>query len=542
MRLKEVVTTSARGLNSIIPCPRRVESLPGRYALDARSQVVVGRGLEVAGARLAALISNALGWEVGAKRSAAPGRPSISLLLEPALNQSLGDEGYRLSIRPALIQMRAAAPAGALYAVQSLRQLLPPWAEQGPRAGEREWAIPCGEIEDAPRFTWRGLMLDEGRHFHGKETVKLLLELMSLHKLNVFHWHLTDDQGWRIQIHRFPELTRIGSIRKGTMASPRGKPSAASHSGFYTQEDIRDIVSCAAERSITVVPEINLPGHARSALAACPSLGCTRGPYEVWDRIGIQPEIMCAGREHTFDFLENVFEEVIDVFPGHWIHIGGDEAPKKRWKECADCCARMDSLGLADPDALQTWMTNRVAAFLRLHDRGAMVWNDSLSPGLDPEIRIQYWLRRRKELITAIRRGREVVASSFWDCYLDHSYALTPLSRAYAYEPVFPGVEDGIESRVLGIEAPVWTEMIPDRPRLWYQVFPRLCAFAETGWTPREGKDFSSFSARLPGLLERIRFLGASHAPLDMVESRAVRRLFGLLSIYQQQKGIADAR
>ncbi len=233
------------GAHSIIPCPRRMEPLPGAFVIDARVGLVVGPGLDAAGARLSALISNAAGRRPPKTRPGASDAPSISLALDPSLRGSVGEEGYRLSITPQRVEMRAAAPAGALYAVQSLRQLLPPWGERGLREGA--CFIPCGEIEDAPRFPWRGLMLDEGRHFQGKETVKLLLELMSLHKLNTFHWHLTEDQGWRIQIRRFPELTRIGSIRKGTMKSPRGEPDGIPHSGFYSQEDIREIVAFANE-------------------------------------------------------------------------------------------------------------------------------------------------------------------------------------------------------------------------------------------------------------------------------------------------------
>jgi hexosaminidase len=530
---------SAAGVFSIIPRPRHEELRPGRFTLDAHARLFVDRGLEIAGARLAALIANTLGRPASAVASPQSAGSSIALLLDPTARDSLGGEGYRLSIQPGRIEMRAATQAGALYAVQSLRQLLPVEIENGPRAEPGAGAIPCGEIEDTPRFPWRGFMLDEGRHFHGRETVKLLLELMSLHKLNVFHWHLTEDQGWRIEIRRFPELTQIGATKKGTMRSPRGMPDSIALAGFYSQDAIRDIVAYAAERSITIVPEIDFPGHARSALAACPWLGCTRGPYEVWDQIGIQPDIMCAGRETTFEFLEKVLEEVNALFPGHWIHVGGDEAPKKRWKECPDCRARMGMLGLTEPDELQTWMTNRVAALLRSRGRGAIAWNDSLGPALDPGVRIQYWLRHRKGLVAEVRRGREMVASSFWDTYLDHGYALTPLSRAYAYEPVFPELDEGIESRVLGIEAPAWTEMIPDRARLWYQVFPRLCAYAETGWTPREVRNYAFFRTRLPGLLARIRALGASHAPLDVVEPGAFRRAFGVLSIYQEQSGVA---
>lgn len=457
--------------------------------------------------------------------------------VDPSLHADLGDEGYRLSVSPGGVVIRASTAAGAFYAGQTLRQLLPPRSEH--EGGEVEHSIPCVEIEDGPRFTWRGCMLDEGRSFHGTETVKLLLDLMALHKLNVFHWHLTEDQGWRIEIRAYPRLTTVGALRGGSMRAPRSRPDNLPYSGFYTQEEIREIVSYASERFITIVPEIDFPGHARAALAAYPALGCTRGPYDVWDHVGIQPEIMCAGREGTFAFLQSVLEEVMAMFPGPWIHLGGDEAPKQRWNVCADCRARMASVGAADANGLQTWMTNRVASFLKSRGRSTIVWNDSLGPDLDPDIAIQHWLHGHGALRASVTNGRRMVASSFWRCYLDHGYALTPLSRAYDFEPVWRGLEAQSASRVLGIEAPIWTEMIPDRARLWYQVFPRLCAYAETGWSRKDGRDFAFFLRRLPAMLERMRLLGAGHAPMVEVESRPLKRLFGILSIYQEQQGVA---
>jgi hexosaminidase len=426
--------------------------------------------------------------------------------------------------------MRAAAPAGILYAIQTFRQIIP---------ADSLTPLPCLDIEDWPHFPWRGFMLDEGRHFHGKDTVKLLLDLMLLQKLNVFHWHLSEDQGWRPEIRRYPDLTRIGSKRKGTMRASGVRPDGVPYEGSYSQEDIREIVAYAAARGITVVPEIDLPGHALSALASYPWLGCTGGPYEVWDRIGIQPEIMCAGKETTFEFLQGMLEEIIELFPGPWIHIGGDEAPKERWQQCPDCAARMRTLGLQDPSGLQTWMTNRVAAFLRSRGKGTITWNDSLAPDLDPEVRIQYWFRHRERLIDSIRHGRSVIGSHFWDCYLDHGYALTPLQRAYAYEPVLRELDAAAAESIVGIEAPLWTEMVPDCARLWYQTFPRLCAYAETGWTPAGSKDWKSFLGRLPGFLTLIRSMGGSHAPLREALSGPLRRLFGSVTLRTEQTGRA---
>jgi hexosaminidase len=519
----------------ITPKPRSIARGPGRFELRGDVAVTHDPGLAVAGARLARAVAAALGLPGVPARAPAAGHGDIAMTLDAALEAPLGAEGYQLSVSPQGVQVRASSAAGALHAVQTLRQLLPAGAEPG------AIHLPCVEIEDAPRFSWRGFMLDEGRYFHGKATVKTLLDLMELHKLNVFHWHLTEDQGWRIEMRRHPELTRIGSARKGSTKSLRGRPDGVPHAGFYTQADIREIVAYAAERAITVVPEVDFPGHARSALAACPWLGCTRGPYEVWDRVGIQPEIMCAGRESTFELLQDVLEEMMELFPAPWVHIGGDEAVKTRWKECPDCRKRMASLGIEEPNALQTWMTNRMAGFLRSHGRETIVWNDSLGPDLDPQIVVQYWLRKRKDVVAEVKRGRRVICSSFANTYLDHGYAFTPLSRAYRYEPVFADLDEASASRVLGIEAPLWTEMVPDLQRMWYQTFPRLCAYAETGWTEKGLKDFDDFRSRLPSLLAHVSALGAGCAPLSAVEPGALRRFFGPLSIFQEQKGVVRA-
>ncbi|MGO9412050.1 MAG: GNAT family N-acetyltransferase [Spirochaetia bacterium] len=534
--------------HSIIPQPRALELTPGFFVLHGSGSMGSGSmGSAPAGGafilREARLAGVARHLEHIVKT--ATGRPAlsgealkaevspISLKLDPLLRSALGNEGYRLSVRPDRVEMRAAEPAGIFYAIQTFRQLL---------RGEGELCgAPCVEIEDAPRFSWRGFMLDEGRFFQGEETVTRLLDLMALEKLNVFHWHLTEDQGWRVEIKRYPELTRIGSVRAGSMSYPRGKPDNVPHSGFYTQEEIRRIVSYASERFITIVPEVELPGHALSALASYPWLGCTGGPYSVWDHIGIQPELLCAGKETTFEFLQGVLEELAELFPGPWFHFGGDEAPKERWKECPACNARLKSLGLDDFSGLQTWMLNRMAAFLRTKGKGTVAWNDALGPRLDPGVRLQFWRGHEDELMASMRKGREVIGSSYWDCYLDHAHSLTPLDRAYRYDPVLPGLDEESAKRTVGLEAPLWTEMVPTPQRLWYQVFPRLCACAETGWSPASRKDWSSFRKRLPGFLRHVRSLGAGHAPLHEANPGRMKRMFGLSSLTKKQTGVAPS-
>jgi hexosaminidase len=404
-----------------------------------------------------------------------------------------------------------------------------------------DWRIPCLVIEDWPRFRWRGFMFDEGRHFHGKQTVRQLLDLMALHKLNVFHWHLTEDQGWRIEIKKYPRLTEVGARRAGTNKTILGKRhDGIPHGGFYTQEEIREIVAYAAERHITVVPEIEIPGHSLAALAAYPELSCTGGPFEVATHFGIFPDIYCAGKESTFTFLQDVLDEMMQLFPSPYIHIGGDEAPKKRWIACPDCQRRIREQGLEDEHALQVYITNRIGKYLESKGRRLMGWNQILEPGLSKDAVVQYWFGDQKKLVEAIKiERRKVVMSTYLDTYLDHSYSLMPLSRAYRYDPVPPGFSAEDEACILGLEFPLWTEWVPTRARLDYQAFPRLTAMAETGWTPKEQKDYTDFRKRLEGFLERLDRLGIGYAPLKDVEPGWLAKKFGIFTIAQPQRKVA---
>jgi hexosaminidase len=320
--------------------------------------------------------------------------------------------------------VEASTPMGILYSIQSLRQLLPVETEKH-RLVQTDRRIAYLAITDQPRFSWRGFMLDEGRHFQGKETVLLTLDLMALQKLNIMHWHLTDDQGWRIEIKAYPRLTEIGSYRPGTSQSMLGpKHNAIPHHGFYIQNEVREIVAYAAERHITIVPEIEIPGHSTAALASYPELSCTGGPFEVATHFGIFPDIYCAGKAATFTFLQNVLTEVLDLFPSPYIHIGGDEAPKKHWKDCPDCQNRIREVGLKDGHTLQIWFTNRIATYLDSQGRRAVGWNEILQDGLSINILVQYWIRNRRKLIEAIQIGkRAAIMSSYIDTYLDHATA-----------------------------------------------------------------------------------------------------------------------
>jgi hexosaminidase len=382
---------------------------------------------------------------------------------------------------------------------------------------------------------------DVCRHFFDKNQVKRYIDLLALHKLNVLHWHLTEDQGWRIEIKKYPHLTEVGAWRTGTATGfGRKQHNGIPHGGFYTQDDIREIIAFAAARHITIVPEIEIPGHSLAALAAYPELSCTGGPFEVATRFGIFPDIYCAGKEATFQFLQDVLDEVLVLFPSPVIHIGGDEAPKKRWKNCPDCQRRIHDEGLKDEHALQVYVTNRIATYLESKGRRLMGWNQILEPGLAQDAIVHFWLGDRKRLVSAIKESRrQVVMSTYLDTYLDHAYSLMPLSRAYRYDPILPGLNAEEENCILGLEFPLWTEWVPTRARLDYQTYPRLTAMAETAWTPKEQKDITSFNCRLAAFLERLDRIGIRYAPLREVEPSWLSKRLGMFSIAQPQRKMA---
>jgi hexosaminidase len=516
----------------IIPRPAEIEPGTDQFVLTTETVIVVDESNRWNAAYLQDLLSPPTGFPLPIQLDE-PRRTNAIRLLSGDDHAGLGREGYRLVVSPTEVTIEAPQAAGVFYGIQTLRQLLPVEVERRAFVASMDWQIKCVTIHDWPRFEWRGYMLDEGRHFHGKQTVLRALDLMALQKLNILHWHLTEDQGWRIEIERYPRLAEVGSQRKGTARGFTGKNEGVPHGGFYSQEEIGEIVAYAAERHITIVPEIEMPGHSLAALAAYPELSCTGGSFEVACRFGIFEDIYCAGKEETFTFLQNVLDEVISLFPSPFIHIGGDEAPKKRWKACPDCQRRIRQEGLKDEHALQVYFTNRIASYLAAHGRRLMGWNEILAQGLDGSAVPQYWMRNRKALVAAIWGGRQAVISSYLYAYLDHSYSLTPLSKAYHFEPVFSELDDQAARNILGLEALMWTEFIPNRERLDYQTYPRLTAFAETGWTPKEKKDLKDFQQRLAIFTLRLDEFEVGYARGRDVEPGWLKRLFGIFTIPQ---------
>ncbi len=423
----------------------------------------------------------------------------------------LPDEGYEIEITKSNIIVKASTAAGCLYAIQTLRQL----AKLDLLRKDEDILLHCGIIKDRPRFKWRGLMLDESRHFFGKDEVKRILDHMLMNKLNVFHWHLTDDQGWRIEIKKYPLLTEIGSVRRGTHIHGWQRADLdrdviwEEYGGFYTQEDIREIVQYAGERNISIVPEIDMPAHFAAAMAAYKYLGCRElereVPFYFGGKIPLKMGIKdwnrssCAGKESTYRFIYDVIDEIVTLFPFPYFHIGGDEAPKDEWKKCPHCRKVIKENGLKNEEELQSHFNNRIAAYLREKGCRLIGWNEILNtPILDRSIIGQYWTPQRDKCAERyVNEGGTLIMSRHHAFYFDMPYAMVPLQNTYNFEPVHQGIKPASEKRIMGLEAPIWTEWIDGREKLDLNLFPRMQALAEVCWTPKENKDFEDFLQRL---------------------------------------------
>jgi hexosaminidase len=507
---------------SIIPLPQKVAVQPGVFPVAERIQILVSDGDDDTGDYLAAELRRraSVAAEVVLLAKAETGR-SIELRLE-GTHSSLGDEGYILTVEPDEITIRARASAGLFYGVQSLLQLLP--------ATNR--LIPCVRIEDQPRFRWRGLMLDVSRHFFTKDEVKRLLDEMAWHKLNVFHWHLVDDQGWRIEIKKYPRLTQAGAWRKAIGFGLDGAASTAygpdgRYGGYYTQEDIREVVAYAQARHIEIVPEIEMPGHSSAALMAYPQFSCTGGPFTTDLPGGVFNGVYCAGNEATFAFIEDVLTEVCALFPGPFIHIGGDEVLVDNWKNCPKCQARMRQEGLAKESELEGYFIRRVEKILDAHHRRLVGWSEIRQGGLAANATVMDWVGGAVEAATA---GHDVVMSPLADCYFDQYQSLQtnkepraiggylPLQQVYAFEPMPANLPASYQEHILGAQANVWTEYMPNFKHVEYMVFPRLCALAEVDWSPKASRQWEDFARRVRVDCLRLDALGVNHRPLSTME------------------------
>jgi hexosaminidase len=535
-----VSPTAAAAQNDLplIPWPRQIERDTGEFTREGRIALRADGISELLVEYTVDLIESEVG--VRPMRSGTGAAKWIVLeLTSPAAEA----ESYRLTVSSAAIRLSSGSEAGLFRGLQTLRQLL---AMPGGR-------IPALRIEDAPRFSWRGAHLDVARHFFPVEFIKRYIDLISRYKLNTFHWHLTDDQGWRIEVRKYPRLTEVGAWRKETMVEKNFDPyvgDGTRYGGFYTQDEIRDVVAYAAARHITVVPEIEMPGHAKAAIAAYPWLACTPGPFEVWTMWGVNEDILCP-REETFTFLENVLTEVMELFPGRWIHIGGDEAPKRRWKESPVAQAVIRRERLKDEHELQSWFVQRIERFLSSKGRRLIGWDEILEGGLAPGATVMSW-RGVDGGIAAAKAGHDVIMSPGSHLYFDHAEGPaelepisiggnTPLDRVYAFEPIPPQLQGAERDHILGAQANMWSEYLKTPADVEFKLFPRLFALAEVVWSPAEARAWQSFTRRLPAGFAALDRLGVNYR-VPHVENLAGDRVFlGDTAIVELKSLLGDA-
>lgn len=520
---------------NIIPKPRKAVEKSGHFTLSASTGYYMDGAFAAQEPFFGTLITRAL-------RNRPTACAEDAAAVQFLRDESLPADSYQLSVAADSVRVYAGDKGGALYAMQTLRQLF----DADLYEDAESLTAPCCQIEDTPRYKWRGMMLDSARHFWDVATVKRYLDLMFRNKINVFHWHLTDDQGWRIEIKKYPLLTEIGSKRKDTeihgwkSLDMEGKP----HEGFYTQEDIREIVRYADARNIMVVPEIDMPAHFAAAMAAYNWLGCREIPCEVhWFFAGIVPKHMnwpdwnrpaCAGKETTYEFIFDVLDEMAELFPAPYFHIGGDEAPKDEWKKCQVCQKRMAENGLKNVDELQGYFNNRVAEHLKKMGKRLIVWNEALKANnLDKSVIGQYWTPQRDRYAEKyVNNGGEMIMSKHQAFYFDMYYAQYPLTNTYKFEPSKVGVKEEAQNRILGVEGELWTEFIGDVEKLDLNTHPRMEALAEVAWTPREGRSFADFMERMHHEEKALDKLGVNYAvdeiaiPKDLIRRLRTYRMF----------------
>jgi hexosaminidase len=511
----------------IIPRPATAKELPGQFTLsDSTTLFISDNSAELKDT--ADVLENLIAGPLGVTHPGkiGTGGPNSILLTTKDADKSLGDEGYELVVHPDSIVIRAATSAGLFYGIQSLRQLLPPEIEKPEKVTGIPWTVPCVEIKDSPRYAWRGLMLDVSRHFFDKGEVEHVLDLMALHKMNRFHWHLTDDQGWRIEIKKYPKLTEVGAWRDGIAFNLDPKRSThyradGKYGGFYTQEDIREVVAYAAKLHITVIPEIEMPGHSQAALAAYPQFSCTKKAAGVGVKAGVMDAIYDAGDDAVFGFLDDVLTEVSALFPAEYIHIGGDEVPKGPWKKTADCQARMKAEGLKNEEELQSYFIKRVEKIVESKHRRLIGWDEILEGGLAPNATVMSW-RGIDGGIAAAKSGHDVVMTPTSNCYFDYSQTkrkgerptiggYLPLERVYSFDPTPAHLTQEQARHVLGGQGNLWTEYVPNLQQAEYQLFPRACAMAEATWSPADQKDYSDFLRRWKLHRKRLDVMGVTY-------------------------------
>lgn len=523
---------------ALVPVPQKLELLEGVFKLKPQTRIVTDAASGQTGEFLRAKLHASTGYRLplDEKYPGAPAQGAILLTTNDA-KSTLGAEGYELSVTPDSVIIRAPQPAGLFYGAQTFLQLLPPEIFSTNVVKKADWPVPCVKIEDWPRFAWRGMMLDVSRHFQSKEFVERYLDEMAMHKLNIFHWHLVDDQGWRLEIKKYPKLTSVGAWRK----QPGYTENNGIYGGFYTQDDIREVVAYASARRITIVPEIEIPGHSQAALAAYPEFSCSgeAGFVGYFFEFPSPPvakfpsnscNVFCASNPKTLEFFKDVLTETMALFPGKYIHIGGDEVGTNYWDHCPQCQALMQSEGLKNYHQLQGWLTKRVETFLNEHGRQLIGWDEILAGGLAPNATVMSW-RGIAGGIAAVKAGHPAVMAPNNVLYLNRAQSSAPdqppaprrlsitLESVYNYDPVPAGLTPAQENLVLGAEACMWTERLNRSDWLETMTYPRLCALAEVDWSAKTSRNWEQFSKRLETHLQRLNEIGVAYSHAGRSES-----------------------
>lgn len=507
---------------NIIPQPLELVSPSrGNFNLSDKTPVVFSeKGLEKSASFLNAYLSQFYGFNL--KQGKVNAAKGIHLLLDSKASKASGN--YALQVKKEGIFITAATEEGIFYGVQTLIQLL------DPNTKEKMMDIPFVDIKDEPRFQYRGMHLDVTRHFFPLAFVKKYIDYLALHKMNYFHWHLTDDQGWRIEIKKYPKLTEIGSMRKGTITGflPGNGNTNTPHGGFYTQDEIKEVVKYAADRYITVIPEIEMPGHASAALTAYSFLGCTGGPYKVQETWGVFDDVFCAGNEQTFNFLQDVIDEVVSLFPAKYIHIGGDECPKSSWKKCPKCQQRMKDHQLKDEHELQSYFVQRMEKYVNSKGKSIIGWDEILEGGLAQNATVMSW-RGEEGGIEAAKQNHYAIMTPGNYVYFDYAPSakrdsltmpgITTVQKVYSYEPIPAALSPESRKYILGAQANVWTEYMNSPEKVEYMIFPRMSALSEVLWSSKQNKNWNAFEKRLPAQYSRYKLWGANAYKISLADS-----------------------
>ena len=514
---------------STIPQPVSMEISDGYFQIGPDTRIIAENEAAAEAAKLIDSLASAMGFKLSLANTSRRRRGSISLRLDEDLSK-LGDEGYRLRVSPRRVSIRAKEPAGLFYGIQTLRQLLPEQVFSKRKVEGAEWKVPCVRITDYPRFGWRGLLVDPARHFIPKQDLMRFIDIMALHKFNSLQIHLTDDQGWRIEIRKYPELTRTGAwmdyttMRSGQEAEGSGDKRPG---GFYSQDDIREIVRYAAERYINIVPEIEMPAHTGAAIISYPEIGLYPEKLSALpaEKRWFANERVLAPRPKTVEFMQNVLTEVMELFPSDYIHIGGDEANIEHWKKSEEMQALKRELGLKDEAELHSWFIRQVDSFLTSHGRRLVGWDEILQGGLAPGATVMSW-RGQQGGITAANAGHDVVMAPTTHTYFDYYQGPSegepraiggnlPLEKVYRFEPIPKDITAEKTKHVLGVQGQLWGEYISTAEHRYYMAYPRAAALAEVGWSPRAAKNYENFLARLGCHLKRFDAAGINYRKLD---------------------------